>query len=186
VQPLLAAAIVTIRICNYTAVPAREIAAARAAADEIFQETGISLQWIECRVPGAAGGAMCAGPMGESEFVLRLLESPDPGHGKRLALGSSLVDLETHRGVLITIDPRRTAAIAAQAGVDSPLVLGRALAHELGHMLLGTLRHEKTGLMRALWSQRELGDNNPHDWHFSPREAGAMRRGLAVRTRAAN
>jgi hypothetical protein len=186
VQPLLAAAIVTIRIFNYTAVPAAEIAAARATADEIFQQTGISLQWIECRVPGAAGGAMCAGPMGESEFVLRLLESPDPGRAKWLALGSSLVDVEAHGGVLITIDPVRTAAIATQAGVESPLVLGRAMAHELGHMLLGTPRHEKTGLMRARWLQRELRDNNPRDWHFSRREADAIRHGLAVRTRAAN
>jgi hypothetical protein len=87
VQPLLAAAIVTIRIYsyNYAALPAREISAARAAADEIFQETGISLQWIDCCVPGTAGGDVCAGPMGESEFVLRLLESPDLGHAKHLA-----------------------------------------------------------------------------------------------------
>jgi hypothetical protein len=186
VQPFLAAAIVTIRICNYAAVPAEQIAAARAAADGIFQENGISLQWIDCRVPGAATGAGCAGPLGESEFVLRLLESPNRSQAKHLALGSSLLDVETHGGVLITIDPARTAAIAAQAGVDSALVLGRAMAHELGHMLLGMSRHPDTGLMRARWSQRELRENNASDWQFSPREAGAMRRSLAVRTRAAN
>jgi hypothetical protein len=198
VPQLVAAVIVTIRIYNYAAVPAEQLAAARAAADGIFQETGISLQWIDCRVPGAAMGAACAGPLGEREFVLRLLESPNPNsnpnpssstnpnHDKRLALGRSLLDVETHGGVLITIDPARTAAVAAQAGANSTLVLGRAMAHELGHMLLGTPRHADTGLMRAVWSQRELRENTASDWHFSLREAGAMRHGLAVRTGAAN
>jgi hypothetical protein len=216
VQQLLAVAIVTIRIYNYAAVPSEQVAAARAAADGIFRESGISLQWIDCRVPGAALGDGCAGLLGESEFVLRLLELPDlnqstankanpgranpgranPGKGnpntvnpntvRHLALGSSLIDVDTHAGVLITVDPARTAAIATQARIDPALVLGRAIAHELGHMLLGTSRHAETGLMRALWSQRELRDNNPSDWQFSPVEAGAMRHGLSVRTRAAN
>ena len=51
---LLAAALVTIRIYNYAAVPPAELAAARADADRIFQEAGISLQWMNCRVPNAA------------------------------------------------------------------------------------------------------------------------------------
>jgi hypothetical protein len=186
VPQLLAAALVTIRIYNYAAVPADHLAAAREAADGIFQETGISLRWIDCRVPAAVIGEGCAGPLGESEFVLRLLESPPSGPAKHLALGWSLVDVDTHGGVLITIDPARTDEVATQAGVDSALLLGRAMAHELGHMLLGTSRHADTGLMRALWSQRELRDNNASDWQFSPAEAAAMRHGLSVRTRAAN
>jgi hypothetical protein len=206
VHELLAAAIVTIRIYNYAAVPAEQVAAARAAAEGIFQETGISLQWIDCRVSLAAPGAGCTGPLGETEFVLRLLALPisnqsnptgpsrstakptvpNPDTAKHLVLGSSLIDADTHGGVLITINPAHTATIAAQTGVDAPLLLGRAIAHELGHMLLGTPAHAETGLMRALWSQRELRENKASDWQFSPPEAGAMRHSLAVRTREAN
>src|SRR5207245_4268301 len=50
VPQLLAAAIVMIRIYNYAAAPPAEIDTARAVADGIFHETGISLQWMDCPV----------------------------------------------------------------------------------------------------------------------------------------
>ena len=186
VHQLLAAAIVTIRIYNYAAVPSERIDAARAAADGIFQDAAISLQWIDCRVPGVVAGTACFGPLAETEFVLRLLESFDPNTSRHLALGSSLLDTDARSGVLITIDPGRTTAVAGQAGMDPSLLLGRAIAHELGHMLMGTSEHARAGLMRALWSQRELRQNHSTDWCFSSREVRDIRRGLAARIRAAN
>ena len=194
---LLAAVIVTIRIYNYAAVPPADIDTARAVADGIFHETGISLQWVDCRVPafaptGATAGkpaaprSSCTAPLGETEFVLRLLELPAGERTPRLALGVSLLELDAHTGVLITIDPARAAAVAAQAGADSSVVLGRAIAHEVGHLLLGTSRHARSGLMRALWSQRELHENLAADWLFSAQEVRAMRHGLALRARSAN
>lgn len=209
---LLAAAIVTIRIYNYAAVPADQLDAARATADRAFHDTGISLQWVDCRVPGAANGPACTEALGDNEFVLRLLASLDlsthsagsgstasrvePSTGSRssratsrdvaLALGSALIDLDAHGGVLITIEPQRIVAVAAQAGVDPSTVLGRAMAHELGHMLLGTSAHGSGGLMRARWSQGELRADRAADWRFSPAEVSAIQHGLAARIHAAN
>lgn len=223
---LLAAAIVTIRIYNYAAVPAAQLDAARATAERAFRDTGISLQWIDCRVPDAANGLACTEALGDNEFVLRLPASLDlstrsagsgptvsrvePLTGRQLprapsrdvalgtpqvdrasgrgslTLGSALIDLDAHGGVLITIEPQRIAVVAAQAGVDPSTVLGRAMAHELGHMLLGTPAHASAGLMRALWSQGELRADRAADWRFSPAEVSAMRHGLAARIHAAN
>ena len=118
--------------------------------------------------------------------MLRLLQLPDGDRAPHMSLGFSLVELDAHTGVLITIDPARAAAVAAQAEANSSVVLGRAMAHELGHLLLGTPRHAQTGLMRALWSQRELRENRPADWLFSTQEVRAMRHGLALRSRSAN
>ena len=197
---------VTIRIYNYAAVPPAEIDTARAVANGIFHETGISLQWIDCAVAAAlpaspasafaplgatadkpaAPRSSCTAPLGDVEFVLRLLQLPDGDRAPHMSLGFSLVELDAHTGVLITIDPARAAAVAAQAQADSSLVLGRAIAHEVGHLLLGTSRHAQTGLMRALWSQRELRDNRPADWLFSVREANLMRQGLVLRNRETN
>ncbi len=183
----LAAAIVTIRVYNYVAVAPAEMTAARATATRIFEPAGISLRWIECRVPGANGGALCTEPLREGgEFVLRLSESSGANTLGRVALGSSLIDVHTGGGVLITVDPRLVSGVAGQAGVDPSPVLGRAIAHEIGHLLIGTSGHARTGLMRALWSQRELRGNRPADWRFSKEEAAVMRRGLLGHTRAAN
>jgi hypothetical protein len=38
------------------------------------------------------------------------------------------------------------------------IVLGRAVAHEIGHYLLGTGEHAGTGLMRAAIHPREFAD----------------------------
>ena len=57
----------------------------------------------------------------------------------------------------MTIDPRLVGAVAAQAEADPSLVLGRAIAHELGHLLIGTTRHSTHGLMRALVANKLRG-----------------------------
>jgi hypothetical protein len=40
-------------------------------------------------------------------------------------------------------------------------VLGRALAHEIGHFLLGTRTHAERGLMRAQFTAKEFVDLRP-------------------------
>jgi hypothetical protein len=181
VHPLLAAALVIVRIYNYAAVPPAELNAARADADRIFQDAGLHLQWIECRVPNAPGGDLCTDPLNvRNEFVLRLQAGSHESTRSRVAsLGSSLMDDDIGGGVLITIDPRAVHSVAAQAGVDPSTVLGRAIAHELGHLLIGRPRHASQGLMRAFWSQAELRRNRPVDWRFSAGEGELMRRTLA-------
>ena len=37
-----------------------------------------------------------------------------------------------------------------------PALLGRVMAHEIGHILLGTHAHSRTGIMRAVWTDHEL------------------------------
>jgi hypothetical protein len=173
----LAAALVMIRIYNYAAVSPAELAAARADADRIFQEAGISLQWLNCRVPNSAEGDACTQPLRDSgEFVLRLLTASNQNIPAHVALGSSLIDGHSGGGVLITIDPRPVHAVAAQADADPSAVLGRAIAHELGHLLIGTPRHSSHGLMRALWSQKELRANRSNDWNFTADQVELMRR----------
>ena len=69
--------------------------------------------------------------------------------------------------------------VASQADASPSLVLGRAIAHELGHLLIGTPRHSSRGLMRALWSQEELRGDRAADWRFSADESALMKRTLA-------
>ena len=63
-------------------------------------------------------------------------------------------------------------------------LLGRAIAHEIGHLLLDTNQHASTGLMRATWSRSELRRDKPADWHFLGDEADTMRTALATRQAA--
>jgi hypothetical protein len=129
----------------------------------------------------------CTEPLREGqEFVLRLMASPSAASTGATALGTSLIDGKSRTGVLMTVDPHQVSAIAQSAVTDSAILLGRAVAHEIGHLLLGHPNHSRSGLMRAFWSQRELRGTRAADWHFSSLEATQMRQGILARTRAAN
>lgn len=58
------------------------------------------------------------------------------------------------------------------------LVLGRAVAHEIGHYLLGTSRHATGGLMRAKIDSRDFADLRDGDF-FLDRAATIRIRGAA-------
>jgi hypothetical protein len=74
-------------------------------------------------------------------------------------------------------------AIAEQAGIEPGWLLGRALAHEVGHLLLGSAAHGSRGLMRAQWTLEELRRRIDADWLFSGADAVAMQAGLKRRLR---
>ena len=88
----------------------------------------------------------------------------------------------TRSGALATIYIDRVTWLADSAGVDARLVLGRAIAHELGHLLLGTNAHSDAGLMRAVWSCDALQRNTTVDWLFAPADASAMRQAVHLRS----
>src|SRR4029450_9518639 len=115
-----------------------------------------------------------------------LLGSAGGKSARVITLGSSLFDRGTGAGVLITVDPRLVSAIAQSAETDPATLLGRAMAHELGHLLLGHPNHSRSGLMRALWARDEVRGVRPADWIFSAAEAAQMRQGLLNRSHSAN
>jgi len=83
--------------------------------------------------------------------------------------------------VLATIYLDRVEWMAAQAGIDPRALLGRAIAHELGHLLMATSVHAATGLMRPLWLQSEIRRRQNTDWMFRPKEIAAIKERVATR-----
>jgi hypothetical protein len=176
---------VAIRTFNYAQFPAEQLASARLSATIIFKRAGISLHWIDCWVPQSNSGAACTQPLGDrGDLMLRLMDIAPQTTGRIVPLGTSMLDLEQRAGVLMTIDAVPIRAIAEKTSTDVSTLLGRAIAHEIGHLLLGSPEHTKTGLMRAFWSQEELQGLKPVHWQFTPYEAAQMRHGLAIKERA--
>ena len=72
----------------------------------------------------------------------------------------------------------------AEAGLASqPQILGHALAHEIGHLLLGSNSHSPTGLMRAHWGQSDLKKASLELLRFSRDEVGRIRDAVSARMR---
>jgi hypothetical protein len=162
-----------VRIYDAVGVPAAELDHARSAVGAILASAGIDSVWRPCHAVG------CTGPVKPHEVALRVVRST-PGSAKE-SLGFSVIDTSQGAGWLGTIYEDRVRALAAYAGVDEGELLGRAMAHEIGHMLIGTTGHSSIGLMRPVWLSSELRRSLPFDWVFSRREGAQLRLGLAAR-----
>lgn len=173
-----------IRTYNNYGVAADDLRAARMHVDGIFRDAGIVLSWLDCwyrdKEP-AETPAQCRQPLGANELTLRL-QAPNPRSGTRyVSMGFSLVNLGEGVPFLATVYVDLVASISRSATIDFRLLLGRAIAHEIGHLLLDTSRHTDHGLMRAGWSRAELQKNNAADWAFRDTEIATMQRAAANR-----
>jgi hypothetical protein len=157
-------------------------------ASDILGHAGIRISWRACTPDGTRQTAVaseCAEALGQAEIVVRVVPQAPENPGSRGVLGFSYIDPRERRGTLATIYADRVAALAHSANVDVAELMARAVAHEIGHVLLGTTQHAGRGLMRAEWSAIELHRDAPLDWRFSNEEARRMKNGVAERTAGA-
>jgi hypothetical protein len=76
----------------------------------------------------------------------------------------------------------RVQAMAALAGVDMGERLGRVIAHEIAHLLIGTNDHSARGLMRGGWKASELARQRRSDWLLSGAEGRKIRQAVSRRS----
>jgi hypothetical protein len=164
-----------VRLYDASGIPATELASAHAVAGAILTRGGIVVTWRDCSHDD------CATPLEPAELAVRVIAAP-PG-SEPDSLGLSYVDLDRRSGTLATVFADRVAALSTLCSRDRGELLGRAMAHEIGHLLLGTSRHANRGLMRGRWTVFELLNNQPGDWALSSGEGVLMRRALAFRQR---
>jgi len=170
---LLAKLPLVVRTYDSAGVSGRVFDHARQSAGVTLAATGIDPIWRPCHATG------CVSKPKPQEVIIRLVKATSSS--ERGSLGFAAVDVVQHAGTLATIYVDRVEALAAQAGVDAGELLGRAMAHEIGHLILGTIDHAPFGLMRATWRADELSRDMPLDWIFSGTQGSEMRRRLAAR-----
>ena len=171
----------TVRLYNNGQVPAAELLLARDTATAILSDGGLSIRVRPCgsAVSAEAVPDRCAEPLKPAEVVLRVIDAPaftTSVHPD--AFGVSYVVTETDRGWLATVFADRVRDAARRTGASHGALLGRVMAHELGHLLLGSGYHSPAGVMRAHWPDAILTRNGA-DWRFSGAEAARMQDVLA-------
>ena len=173
---------VQVRVYDTTVMPAADQTVALRAAAGVLAAAGIDVTWVMCGRAGDDNPLACELPLARSELSVRLVRLPGvTSHSGQLELGYSLVDTSVAAGALATVYADRVQWLAERANVPSPLLVGMAVAHELGHLLLGTNNHPSNGIMRAVWTSKELQRRDPSDWLFAPGESASMLRSLRDR-----
>ena len=150
---------------------------ALAVAKKALSTASVDVVWTVC-VPGT-----CLTPT-PAALKLRILPARDTSGREAHHLGQALIDARTGSGELATVFIDRTRRLAADLGIDHRLLLGRTIAHELGHLLLATATHGNAGLMREIWSRDQLLGARRNDWEFDPHDAAAIRERLARKPKA--
>ena len=79
-------------------------------------------------------------------------------------------------------NPACTTLRPAPSGINIPAgeLLGCVIAHELGHLLLGTASHSQLGLMSAVWQDPELQQAVRGGLFFTAVEGERMRSRFAA------
>jgi hypothetical protein len=177
---------ITVRMYDATGASADARRASLEIAASIVSAASVELIWRICNEP--AGTARrpafdrvhenpCDRPLAPGELAVRIVRSRTVDEQSReLPLGDALLNnTGTGGGVLATIYLDRVEWMAAQTGVDSGPLLGRAIAHELGHLLMATSAHAANGLMRPIWSRSEIRRRRSKDWTFRTTEIAAIK-----------
>lgn len=127
-------------------------------AEAIWRREGVRLRWFSPVNQQTPSGFVL--PV----LVGRLLGSA--GEGDVWPVGRLLPDQSGDRIAVASITAAQRVIAAAGHEMEPQgigarrlgLVLGRAVAHEIGHYLLGTRSHARHGLMRAQISARDFAD----------------------------
>jgi hypothetical protein len=167
-----------IRVYDNAGVSAAERARGISRADAILSRADVDVEWVECgaRTRGRTS-PLCDTPVAGGELVVRLLNAPVSSRvgPLRHALGYSLIDSTTSTGTIATVFTDRVIRLAKDTRLDVGTLLGRAMAHEIGHLILGSNEHSEAGIMRDTWTAQQITSNKPQDWLFLPRQSDRLR-----------
>jgi hypothetical protein len=163
---------VTVRVYQTAPLDPSVSAAALNVARETLASALVDVSWKPCGVGPAV--ASCDRPPA-GDLVLRIVRSTAGRNDSQLPLGDALVDTDSGTAVLATVYADRVARVAKAAGLQVDTLLGYAIAHELGHLLLASNAHNTRGLMRPIWRDGELRSEHSADWTFTAQEIAQLR-----------
>lgn len=181
---------IAIRIYDIAVAGAPIRTEAMRTASAIVHEAGVTVVWMDC----SAGGAdhPCRTVPGTRELVVRIMPVAETrasrsrdalsirgSSGSERQLGFAAVGDDARAGILATVYYQSIQSVARGSGIATSRLLGRAIAHEVGHLLLPAGGHSPSGLMRAPWAYQELTEDRREDWVFSPQDSRLLRAALS-------
>jgi hypothetical protein len=188
-EPVAALKIV-LQIAGQGSVPLNIVTRAKSEVTRIYRDAGVNVIWID------------AGSNTGQPDIVQSLAASDPGFALVIlpremtdqlsvapdALGGA-AGMREHRGRMAYVFYNRVERIAraylntgcrrGNHDLDNVIVLGHAMAHEIGHLLL-PYGHSPAGLMRADWSAQDMRLAVHGRLNFTSEQAELIRTRLLV------
>lgn len=150
---------VSVSVYDFAHVGSKPLEQAEKLAAEVFMSVGILARLTTAMSPDPLGSDFsalsrdgCGGLPRPVTIRAQILQHAPAGF-RPSALGYSLPCAQS--GAQITLYADRMEVVSRTANASFYRVLGHTLAHELGHVLLRSTAHESSGLMKAIWTQKD-------------------------------
>lgn len=180
---------IKVRVHDHARLGPRLLTHAQGEVTRLFQEMGILVDWIECPLAAAELDRYpaCQQPLGLTGLDVNIV-TRSMAEGLTLSsttLGITSMRQEGERAFVASVFCDSVREQAHPGGAGFAQILGHAMAHELGHILLRTSGHAPTGLMRARWSPEDLRRAAWGQLCFTDGQAAVIRAEVAARAQLA-
>ena len=173
---------------DYSGLSAKETLQMIQTVDLVFANAGFKIDWRQCR--GALASpphATCENELQDNEIVMRLqpavIRRAVPNQSFRsedtIVLGHTAAT--TAGGYYASVAVQSVRQQAAEFSVPFDRLIGYAVAHEIGHCLLGP-GHSYAGLMRAVWNRKDAEAISRLSLHLTKEECRKAVARLSSRT----
>jgi hypothetical protein len=176
----------TIWVFNYARVPARKLKTAESEAGRIFGGAGVETAWLDCPLTRSGSRPAqtirqldCSGSVVGAIVSLRILNR---SNYKSTAVNQEVFGY-TIEPDLASVLYDRVANLADAIDIvnQAAVILGDAMAHEIGHLLLGPNSHSPAGIMCAKWDREYLRLALMGCQRFSPEQSTRIRAAAQAR-----
>jgi hypothetical protein len=150
---------VVVSVFNDSGISTEILKQAERVSSQVFEESGIHVDWVNCFPVGDAPGgeAACQQSAFPQHLHLRIVR-------RSLSLKDSTLGISylssDGTGSQADVFYEGVEKLRHETFVEPATILGHVAAHEIGHLLLGSNSHSPWGIMRAHWNMDELARAN--------------------------
>ena len=159
--------VITVRVDDYRAVPDAMLPRAKEDVSRIYRLAGVDIKWIDAPDTNPAAGVAI-------RIIIRRYSVSGPTGASASVMGTSLGDAHDAGGSAFVFRDR-VMKVARERKQDAARLLGYAMAHEMGHLLLPYPAHSTTGIMRAEWDGDDLRHIGDGTMLFTPPQTTLIR-----------
>jgi hypothetical protein len=149
-----------VSVYDSVGIPRTALAEAEREAERIFKPAGVNVLWMNCRTAAtsqqdspALRPPDCGLVKWPDHLALRIV--PRSNRFTNEVFGVAFLSAEGV-GCYSDVFYDHATDLHAESNVSVANILGNVIAHELGHLLLGSNSHALSGIMKGRWEGEEL------------------------------
>ncbi len=169
---------ITVAIYDDMHLSPQVLADAEDEAMRVYRKAGVAISWVECKSARmkAEADVRCQDSPSATRLNLRIV--PHASKASDGVFGVAFLSAEG-TGAYTDVSYNSAEELDQEWHVGLARLLGHVMAHELGHLLLGSNAHSRQGIMCPSWHGDELHLASKGSLLFSEDQARFMRERLA-------